>query len=54
MAAPFVAGVAALLWEQYSNASAYEIWTRLTQQARRMALPASAVGAGLVYAGDLS
>lgn len=51
MAAPFVAGVAALLWEQYPNASAWEIWVRLVQQARRLGLPASAVGAGLVFAG---
>ena len=49
MAAPFVAGIAALLWEQHPEASAWEIWTRLTQQARRLRLPASAVGAGLVY-----
>ncbi|HLZ85663.1 MAG TPA: S8 family serine peptidase [Puia sp.] len=49
MAAPFVAGVAALLWEQYPGASAWEIWARLTQQAQRLALPASAVGAGLVW-----
>ena len=51
MAAPFVAGVAALLWEQYPEASAWEIWARLVQQARRLGLPASAVGAGLVVAG---
>ena len=47
MAAPFVAGIAALLWEQYPEASAWEIWARLVQQAQRLALPASAVGAGL-------
>ena len=51
MAAPFVAGVAALLWEEYPAASAWEIWARLVQRARRLGLPASAVGAGLVYAG---
>jgi subtilisin family serine protease len=51
MAAPFVAGVAALLWEEYPEASAWEIWAKLVQRARRLGLPASAVGAGLVYAG---
>jgi len=51
MAAPFVAGVAALLWEEYPVASAWEIWTRLMQRARRLGLPASTVGAGLVFAG---
>ena len=51
MAAPFVAGMAALLWEQYPNASAWEIWVRLVQNARRLPLAASAVGAGLVYTG---
>ncbi|HVU95405.1 MAG TPA: S8 family serine peptidase [Puia sp.] len=50
MAAPFVAGVAALLWERYPEASAWEIWARLGQGARRLGLPASAVGAGLVWA----
>ena len=47
MATAFVAGMAALLWEQYPAAGAGEIWTRLTQQAWRLALPASDVGAGL-------
>jgi len=51
MAAPFVAGIAALLWEQYPEASAWEIWTKLVQRAKRLGLPASAVGAGLVCAG---
>lgn len=47
MATAFVAGVAALLWEQYPTAGAGDIWARLTQQAWRLALPASDVGAGL-------
>ena len=47
MATAFVAGVAALFWEQYPTAGAGEIWARLTQQAWRLALPASDVGAGL-------
>lgn len=47
MATAFVAGVAALLWEQYPGASAWEIWARLTQQAWRLSAGAVDVGAGL-------
>ena len=47
MATAFVAGVAALLWEQYPNASAWEIWARLTTQAWRLGLSAADIGAGL-------
>ncbi len=50
MATAFVSGLAALAWEQYPKASAGEIWAKLVQQARRLALPASDVGAGLGYA----
>lgn len=49
MATPFVAGVAALLWEQYPEASAREIWDRLIRQAQQLASPVTDVGAGLVY-----
>jgi len=49
MATAFVAGVAALLWEQYPQAGAGDIWAKLMQQARRLSLPASEVGGGLVY-----
>lgn len=49
MATAYVAGVAALLWEQYPRASAGDIWARLIQQARRLYLPASEIGGGLVY-----
>ncbi len=49
MATAFVAGLAALMWEQYPKASAGEIWAKMVQQARRLALPASDVGAGLGY-----
>lgn len=49
MATAFVAGLAALVWEQYPKASAGEIWAKMVQQARRLALPASDVGAGLGY-----
>lgn len=48
MATPFVAGVAALLWEADPDASASEIWMRLTQQSTRLNLKASDVGSGLV------
>jgi subtilisin family serine protease len=50
MATPFVAGIAALLWEQYPDASAREIWDKLISQAQPLGLPASEAGAGLVYA----
>jgi subtilisin len=49
MATAFVSGLAALVWEQYPKASAGEVWAKLVQQARRLALPASDVGAGLGY-----
>jgi subtilisin len=49
MATAFVAGVAALLWEQFPQAGAGDIWVKLIQQARRLSLPASEVGGGLVY-----
>jgi subtilisin family serine protease len=47
MATAFVAGVAALLWEQYPAAGAGDIWAKLTQQAWRLGLPAADIGAGL-------
>jgi len=47
MATAFVAGVAALLWEQYPASNAGDIWARIVQQAWRLALPASDTGAGL-------
>jgi subtilisin family serine protease len=47
MATAFVAGVAALLWEEFPAAGAGDIWARLTQQAWRLNLPATDVGAGL-------
>jgi subtilisin family serine protease len=49
MATAFVAGLAALMWEQFPKATAGEIWAKMVQQARRLALPASDVGAGLGY-----
>ena len=47
MATPFVAGIAALLWERYPKATAAEIWMKLAQQARRLNLPSTDVGTGL-------
>ncbi|HEY4290324.1 MAG TPA: S8 family serine peptidase [Puia sp.] len=49
MATPFVAGVAALLWQQYPGASAREIWDKLIGQAQPLAGSVADVGAGLVY-----
>jgi subtilisin len=48
MATPFVAGVAALFWEAYPDATASDIWMYLTQSALRLDLNSSDVGAGLV------
>ncbi|MDI9340329.1 MAG: S8 family serine peptidase [Sediminibacterium sp.] len=47
MATPYVAGIAALLWEADPDASASEIWMRLTQLATRLKLKASDIGVGL-------
>jgi subtilisin family serine protease len=51
MAAPHVAGIAALMMEGDSSATAEQIWTRLTQRAKRLALPNADVGAGLAQVG---
>ncbi|WP_158861159.1 S8 family serine peptidase [Lunatibacter salilacus] len=48
MATPFVAGVAALLWEIHPKATPYEIWDMLKDQARSLPLSIDDVGAGLV------
>ncbi|HEV2852232.1 MAG TPA: S8 family serine peptidase [Thermoanaerobaculia bacterium] len=48
MATPHVAGIAALLMEADPGATAEQIWTRLTQTAKRLPLPSSDVGSGLV------
>lgn len=50
MATPYVAGVAALLWEANPKASAAEIWMLLTQGAKRLNVNASDIGAGIVQA----
>lgn len=49
MATPHVAGVAVLIAEKY-GARGWELWARLSQSARRLGLPSTDVGAGLVQA----
>jgi subtilisin len=49
MATPHVAGVAALI-AQATGARGFELWARLSQTARRLPLPGTDVGAGLVQA----
>ena len=49
MATPFVAGVAALLWEQFPGAGAGEIWEKLIKGVELLGQPKVDVGAGLVY-----
>ncbi|MEX2568243.1 MAG: S8 family serine peptidase [Cyclobacteriaceae bacterium] len=50
MSTPFVAGVAAKLWEANPNASAKAIWEQLTNTALKLDLPEMDAGAGLVQA----
>lgn len=50
MATPFVAGIAALFFEAYPNATAGEVWAMLVQRAKRLNLSAADIGAGLVQA----
>jgi len=50
MAAPFVAGIVALYWEANPQATAPHIWMKLVQNAKRLSLNATDVGAGLVQA----
>lgn len=49
MATPHVSGVAALYAQQYAE-RAWGLWARLSQAARRLPLPATDIGAGLVQA----
>ncbi|MFC6093594.1 S8 family serine peptidase [Saccharothrix lopnurensis] len=49
MATPHVAGVAALIAERY-GARGWELWARLVQSGRRLGLPSTDVGGGLVQA----
>ena len=50
MATPHVAGLAALWAEAHPAATATELWTLLTQHARRLPLLSTDIGAGLVMA----
>ncbi len=50
MATPHVAGLVALWAEAHPKATATELWTLLTQHARRLPLLSTDVGAGLVQA----
>ena len=50
MATPHVAGIAALWAEALPKATAAELWTLLTQHARRLSHFSTDVGAGLVQA----
>jgi len=49
MATPHAAGIAALI-AQSTGARGYELWARLSQTARRLPLPGTDVGAGLMQA----
>lgn len=49
MATPHVSGIAALI-AQAKGARGFELWARLSQTARRLPLPSTDVGAGLVQA----
>ena len=49
MATPHAAGVAALIAQQ-SGDRGWALWARLTQSARRLPLPSTDIGAGLVQA----
>jgi subtilisin len=50
MATPFVSGIAGLYFEQNAGASPLEVWTLLTQNAKRLKLSSIDGGAGLVQA----
>ncbi|MCT2583587.1 S8 family serine peptidase [Actinophytocola gossypii] len=49
MATPHVSGIAALI-SQVTGAAGYDLWARLCQTARRLPLPSTDVGSGLVQA----
>jgi subtilisin family serine protease len=50
MATPFVAGIAALYFQQNKTASPLDIWAMLTQHAKRLRLSSADGGSGLVQA----
>lgn len=49
MATPIVSGISALLLEANPKTTASGLWMKLTQNARRLPLPATDTGAGLAY-----
>ncbi|WP_295118519.1 S8 family serine peptidase [uncultured Chitinophaga sp.] len=49
LASPYVAGIAALYWQEDLNQKASEIWAKLEKNADPLPHPATEVGAGLVY-----
>ncbi|HEX2394459.1 MAG TPA: S8 family serine peptidase [Bacteroidales bacterium] len=50
MATPYVAGIAGMFCEQNKNASPLEVWSLITQHARRLKLSSIDAGSGLVLA----
>ncbi len=50
MATPFVSGIAALYFEQNPDATPMDVWSLLTQHARRLNLSSIDAGSGLVQA----
>ena len=50
MATPFVSGIAGLFFEQNPGATPLDVWTLLTQNARRLNLSSVDAGSGLVQA----
>jgi subtilisin family serine protease len=50
MATPFVAGIAGLYFEQQKNASPLDVWTLITQHAKRLDLSSVDGGSGLIQA----
>lgn len=50
MATPFVSGIAGLYFEQNPGASPLDVWTLMTQHARRLNLSSEDAGSGLVQA----
>jgi subtilisin len=49
MATPIVAGLASLLLQANPKTTAAGLWMKLSQQAKRLPLPATDAGAGLAY-----
>jgi subtilisin len=50
MATPFVSGIAGLYFEQHSGATPMDVWSMLTQNAKRLKISSMDGGSGLVQA----